>query len=79
MQTIFPEGNNLELVVVVALVSVVASILVVAAQVEIESETWKQVIIFQVQAPNSRRFQRGFERVNLHRPTSPPSPPPPCW
>jgi len=26
--------------------------------------------MFQLQALGSRRFQRGFERVNLHRPTS---------
>jgi len=29
----------------------------------------KQFIIFQFQTLSSRRFQRGFDRVNLHRPT----------
>jgi len=42
---------------------------VVAAQVEIRSKTSKRLILFQFQALNSRRFQRKFDRVNLHRPT----------
>ena len=41
-----------------------------AAQVEIECENRKQFIMLQVQAVSSRRIQRGFDRVNLHRPTS---------
>ena len=43
----------------------------VAAQVETESKSRKQFIIFQVQALNSRRFQRGFnsDGVNLQRHT----------
>jgi hypothetical protein len=41
----------------------------VAAQVEIESVLLKQFTIFQFQALSSRRFQRGFDRVSLHRPT----------
>ena len=41
----------------------------VAAQVEIESKTCKHFIIFQFQALSSRCFERGFDRVNLHRPT----------
>jgi len=40
-----------------------------AAQVEVESKTSKQFISFQFQAIYSWRFQRGFDRVNLHRPT----------
>jgi hypothetical protein len=38
-----------------------------AAQVEFESNTRRQFIIFQFQALSSRRFQRGFDRGNLHR------------
>ena len=45
----------------------------VAAQVGIESKIWKQYITFQSQALNPRRFQRGFDRVNLHRPTEVPT------
>jgi len=41
----------------------------VAAQVEIESKVLKRSIISQFQAMRSRRFQRGFDRVHLHRPT----------
>jgi len=41
----------------------------VAAQVEIESKVGKRFITFQFRALISRRCQRGFDRVNLHRPT----------
>ena len=41
----------------------------VSAQDEIESKTWKQIIMFQSQALSSRRCQRGFDRVNPHCPT----------
>jgi hypothetical protein len=41
----------------------------VAAQLEIESNVKNQFISFQFHALNSRRFQHGFDRVNLHRPT----------
>ena len=41
----------------------------VAAQVEFESKVSKWSITFQLQALSSRRFQPGFDRVNLHRPT----------
>ena len=44
-----------------------------AAQVEIETENSKQFIIFQFQVLSSRRFQLGFDRVNLHRLTLIPS------
>ena len=40
-----------------------------AAQVESESKSCKHFIIFQFQTLRSRCFQRGFDRVNLHRPT----------
>jgi len=40
-----------------------------AAQVAIESITRNDFNIFQFQALRSRRFQRGFQRVNLRRPT----------
>ena len=40
----------------------------VAAQIEFESKVWKQSIMFQFQAPSSKRFQHGFHRVNPHRP-----------
>jgi len=40
----------------------------VAAQFEFESKFWKRIIIFWFQALNSRRFQRGFDRVNLAPP-----------
>jgi hypothetical protein len=43
----------------------------VAAQAEFESKIWMQSIFFVFQALSARRFQRGFDRVNLHRPTSP--------
>ena len=42
----------------------------VATQVEFESKTSKLFIIFQFQALSSRRFQHGFHRFDLHRPTS---------
>jgi len=42
----------------------------VAAQVEFESKSRKQFLIFQFQEDGSRRFQHSFERVNLHRPTA---------
>jgi hypothetical protein len=62
-----------------------AACLGVAARVDFDSKVRKQVIILWSQAIRSRRFQRGFHRVNLHRPTwepwrstgprpSPPSP-----
>jgi hypothetical protein len=41
----------------------------VAAQVESESKTRNWIIKFQCQALSSRHLQRGFQRVNLHRPT----------
>jgi len=44
--------------------------LVVAAQVEIESIFLKRSVIFQFRALSSRRFQRGFDRFNMHRPAS---------
>jgi len=43
--------------------------LVAAAQAGSESKMCKQSIILQFQALSSRRFQLGFDRVNLHRPT----------
>ena len=42
---------------------------VVAAQVEFENKVSNRFIIFLLQALSSRRFQRGSDRVNLHRPT----------
>jgi hypothetical protein len=42
---------------------------IVAAQVEFESNTSKRFIMFMFQALSSRRFQLGFDKVNLHRPT----------
>ena len=42
---------------------------VVAAQVGIETKVSNQLTISQYQAISPRRFQRGFDRVNLHRPT----------
>ena len=39
----------------------------VAAQVEFESNVLKRFIMFQFQAISSRRFQSGFDWVNLHR------------
>ena len=41
----------------------------VAAQVEFESKIRKWFITFQFQVLSSRRFQRWFDRVKLHRPT----------
>ena len=41
----------------------------VAAQVEFDSRILKQFIIFGCEEISSRRFQVGFDRVNLHRPT----------
>ena len=41
----------------------------VMAQVEIESKNPKRFIIIQFQAPELRRLQHGFDRVNLHHPT----------
>jgi hypothetical protein len=38
-----------------------------AAQVEFESRIGKQIILFEVQALSSRRFQHAFHRFNLHR------------
>jgi len=43
--------------------------LAVAAQVEIESKILKRIMIEWLQALSSRRFQRGFHWVKLHRPT----------
>ena len=43
--------------------------LVVAAQIEFRSKTLKRFIMFQRQELSSRGLQRGFDRVNLHRPT----------
>jgi len=42
---------------------------VVAAQVEFTTKILKQFLIFLFQALGSRRFHRGFDGVNLHRPT----------
>jgi hypothetical protein len=42
----------------------------VAAQVEVESKTSKQINTSLCQALKSWRFQRLFHRVNLHRPTT---------
>ena len=39
----------------------------VVAQVEFESKFRKRFVMLQFQELNSRRFQRGFDRVNLHR------------
>jgi len=41
----------------------------VAAQIEFESKVFKRITILYFQALDSRRFQRGFQRINLHRPT----------
>jgi hypothetical protein len=41
----------------------------VAAQIECESKSCKQLIIFQFQVLRSRRFHFVPDRVNLHRPT----------
>ena len=41
----------------------------VAAQVEFESKILKQCITLELLGLTSRRFQLGFHRVNLHRPT----------
>ena len=46
----------------------------VAAQLEFESEVRRRFIILWFQALSSRRVQRGFDRVNLHRPTMTPPP-----
>jgi len=45
------------------------AVLSLAAQVKIESKVRKRFIILQFQAHGSRRFQHGFDRVNLLRPT----------
>jgi hypothetical protein len=45
-------------------------VLGVAAQVECESRSCKLYITLQLLALSSSRFQLGFLRVNLHRPTS---------
>jgi hypothetical protein len=45
--------------------------LAVAEQDEFESNILKQYRIFWFQALSSRRFQRGIDRVNLHRPSLP--------
>jgi hypothetical protein len=42
--------------------------LALAAQIEFETKVCKQIITFWFQALSSRRFQRGFDGVNLHRP-----------
>jgi len=41
----------------------------VAVQVDFESKYRRRYLISRFQALSSRRFQRGFDRVNLHRPT----------
>ena len=41
----------------------------VSAQLAFESKLSKRFIIFYSQGLRSRRFQCGFRRVNLHRPT----------
>jgi hypothetical protein len=41
----------------------------VTAQVEFESRSWKQYNAVYFQALSYRRFQLGFDRVNLNRPT----------
>jgi hypothetical protein len=41
----------------------------VEAHVGFESKVGKRYFIIQFQALSSRRFQRGFDGVNLHRPT----------
>jgi len=42
----------------------------VAAQVEIESKSLKQMTVLQLQVLDYRRFQHGFDRINMHRPTT---------
>jgi hypothetical protein len=42
----------------------------VAAQVDFESRSRKKYITIWFQALSSKRFQLGFDRVNLHRPTA---------
>jgi len=44
----------------------------VAAQIKFESKNLKAVHHISVQALSSRRFQHGFDRVKLHRPTMAP-------
>ena len=41
----------------------------VAAQAQFESEVLRRFIILQFQELSSKRFQHGFHRFNLHRPT----------
>jgi len=52
-----------------ALGAVLKQRLDVVPQVEFESRSRKQYITLRYQALRSRRFQRGFHRFNLHRPT----------
>ena len=47
----------------------------VGSQVDFESKVWRQLIMIRFQALSSRRFQRGFHRSNLHRPTETTTPP----
>jgi hypothetical protein len=42
----------------------------VVAQVEFEGKIYTQIITFLFQGLNYRRFQRGFNKVNMHRLTS---------